>query len=117
VALAQRMSREVEVRDRQWRLKKYRACFVGREAVRWLTRTANAAPSEDDAVALGNAMLQLGLIAHVVRRIPVPVGPCLPIAIVCKVRCGRASVRLHSAESVPACQHVRHTTILHEAPS
>jgi len=67
VALAQRMSREVEVRDRQWRLKKYRACFVGREAVRWLTRTADVAPSEDDAVALGNAMLQLGLIAHVVR--------------------------------------------------
>lgn len=67
VALAERMQREVEVRDRQYRLKKYRACFVGREAVRWMVRVAAVAPSEDDAVALGNAMLQLGLIAHVVR--------------------------------------------------
>ena len=78
MALAERMSREVEVRDRQWRLKKYRACFVGREAVRWLTRTANVAPSEDDAVALGNAMLQLGLIAHVVRPGGVAVVSNLP---------------------------------------
>ena len=67
VALAERMSKEVEVRDRQWRLKKYRSCFVGREAVRWMVRTAAVVPTEDDAVALGNAMLQLGLVAHVVR--------------------------------------------------
>ncbi len=70
VALAERMQRELEVRDRHWRLRKYRACFVGRDAVRWMMNTAAVAPSEEDAVALGNAMLQLGLIAHVVRTTP-----------------------------------------------
>ena len=69
MALAERMNRELEVRDRHWRLKRYRGCFVGREAVRWMVNTAAVAPSEDDAVALGNAMLHLGLIAHVVRGV------------------------------------------------
>lgn len=66
-ALALRMQQGVEVRDRHWHLKRYTACFVGREAVSWMLHTARVAATEAEAVALGNAMMQLGLLAHVVR--------------------------------------------------
>ena len=61
------MEQGVEVRDRHWHLKRYTACFIGREAVAWLLSTARVAATEGEAVALGNAMMQLGLLAHVVR--------------------------------------------------
>ena len=67
MALAERMERGVEVRDRHWHLKRYTECFVGREAVTWLVHTAGVVATEEAAVALGNAMMQLGLLAHVVR--------------------------------------------------
>lgn len=69
MALAKRMQKEVEVRDRHWHLKKYTTCFVGRDAVKWLMCTASLAATEEEAVALGNAMMQLGLLAHVVRTL------------------------------------------------
>lgn len=65
--LALRMQQGVEVRDRHWHLKRYSACFVGREAVTWLLHGAGVAATKDEAIALGNAMMQLGLLAHVVR--------------------------------------------------
>lgn len=64
------MQKEVEVRDRHWHLKKYSTCFVGRDAVKWLMCTASLAATEEEAVGLGNAMMQLGLLAHVVRTPP-----------------------------------------------
>ena len=66
VALAKRMRREVEVRDRHFHLKRYTMCFVGRAAVTWLMHVA---ATEAEAVAIGNAMMQLGLLAHVVRTL------------------------------------------------
>lgn len=49
---------------RTFRLRTYKRCFVGTDAVRWLVRTG-AAADEAAALELGNRMLQLGLLHHV----------------------------------------------------
>ncbi len=54
---------------RTYRLKKYTRCFVGLEAVQWLVN-AGAAADDEEAVFLGNQMLQLGLLHHVKYKHP-----------------------------------------------
>jgi hypothetical protein len=49
---------------RTYRLRTYRKCFPGAEGARWLVSGGHA-PDEAGAVALGNAMLQAGLVHHV----------------------------------------------------
>ena len=39
---------------------------AGRDAVRWLVHSARVAADATEAVAMGNAMMQLGLLHHVV---------------------------------------------------
>jgi potassium-dependent mechanosensitive channel len=50
--------------SRSFRLRKYRSCFVGSDAVSWMLRSGLAG-SVYEAVELGNAMLRLGLLHHV----------------------------------------------------
>ena len=59
----------VEVRDRKYRLKKYKQCFVGSHAVSFLVDNGYTA-SRNQAVALGERMRQKGLFAHVVDDHP-----------------------------------------------
>jgi hypothetical protein len=49
---------------RTHRLRTYRRCFPGAAGVRWLVESGHAA-GDEQAVALGNAMLQAGLLRHV----------------------------------------------------
>lgn len=49
---------------RTHRLRTYRRCFPGSAGVRWLVAQGHAG-DEDAAAALGNAMLQAGLLHHV----------------------------------------------------
>jgi hypothetical protein len=49
---------------RSHRLRTYRRCFPGADGVRWLV-SAGHAGDEAEATALGNAMLQAGLLHHV----------------------------------------------------
>lgn len=59
------MSSELEVRDRRYRLRVYRSCFVGEDAVSWLQSESRHGPcSAEEAVALGNKMVAAGLIYH-----------------------------------------------------
>jgi EAL domain-containing protein (putative c-di-GMP-specific phosphodiesterase class I) len=53
----------VDVRDRIYNLRNYRQCFVGREAVDWLARHQRI--GRHDAVRLGQRLLALGLLSHV----------------------------------------------------
>ena len=46
-------------------LRVLRKC-TGRQAVAWLLETARVAADEFEAVRIGNAMLQLGLLHHAV---------------------------------------------------
>ena len=58
----------VDIRDRQYGFpaKTYRSCFVGSEAVAQMIAQGLAA-DEDDAVRLGNVMLNAGIFHHVQR--------------------------------------------------
>jgi hypothetical protein len=49
-------------------MRRYKASFRGRDAVRWLL-AARAAGSEEEAVLLGNDMLRAGLLHHVKYRL------------------------------------------------
>jgi hypothetical protein len=51
------------VADRRWLLKLHRACFVGSEAVDWLVRHAGV--TRPEAALLGERMVRLGLVRHV----------------------------------------------------
>lgn len=64
--LAGALRANVAIKDRRYRLRTYPQCFVGSEAVRWLVDSGIAA-DVDQAVALGNALLDEGVIHHVVR--------------------------------------------------
>ena len=59
-----RHSTGVSVRDRTHLLTKYRKCFVGSRGVEWLLKHAFADDTES-AIALGQEMLNKGLLEHV----------------------------------------------------
>ncbi len=63
--LAKRMRgpRGVEIRDRGHRGKTYPACFVGADAVTWIARTYEV--TREDAVSLGQRLVDLGFLRHV----------------------------------------------------
>ena len=57
----------VEIKDRRYRFIKYRACFVGNEAVDFLIRHG-LATTRDEAVVLGQSIMkEIGSFEHVTR--------------------------------------------------
>eukprot|EP01048_Picozoa_sp_COSAG05_P010947 COSAG05_NODE_998_length_6249_cov_30.416260_3_plen_798_part_00 len=59
--VALEMAKNIDVRDRKHMLRKYSACFVGSEAVRWMVRTGHAANAKAGEL-LGHVMQDQGLI-------------------------------------------------------
>ena len=61
-------SQGIEVRDRRYRLTKYKDCFIGSEMVDWLV---NCVPTlggdRAAAVELGHKMVRTGFVSHVTR--------------------------------------------------
>lgn len=53
----------VEVKTRRYKLKLYQRCFLGNEAVDWISQRVNI--SRPDAVKLGQQMLDQGICHHV----------------------------------------------------
>jgi hypothetical protein len=58
----------LDIEDRRHLLSVYRRCFVGREAVDWLTHHEGLTRS--DAVRLGQALVDRGTIHHVLDEHP-----------------------------------------------
>lgn len=58
----------LDIARRTWHRKDYDACFVGAEAVAWLG--ARCGLSEEEAVLLGQSLVDLGVIHHVVDEHP-----------------------------------------------
>jgi len=56
----------LDIRDRKWMLKSYPRCFVGSECVSYLLARKHAATRED-AVALGQMLVDNNIIAHVTK--------------------------------------------------
>mmetsp|Transcript_6145 Transcript_6145/g.9267 ORF Transcript_6145/g.9267 Transcript_6145/m.9267 type:complete len:348 (-) Transcript_6145:115-1158(-) len=66
ISMAIRMMGGVSQKDRFYYLKRYSSCFIGSEAISWIMKDQSC--SESDAITLGNRMLSLNLIYHVVRE-------------------------------------------------
>jgi hypothetical protein len=64
--IAAKFKNNVKLLDRSYRLKTYKQCFVGSEAVDYLVNSG-ATASREDAVLLGNAFIEMHMIEHVVR--------------------------------------------------
>lgn len=58
-----RMRNSVPVMDRFYHLIRYRKCLLGSEAVLWLIHDQKC--SQDQAISLGNQLIDLGLLYHV----------------------------------------------------
>ena len=58
----------LEIKNRRYRLNFYPSCFVGSEAVTWLME--NQAYSREEAVELGQILLEKGIIHHVANDQP-----------------------------------------------
>jgi hypothetical protein len=67
--IAEKFKNNVKLSDRSYRLKTYKQCFVGSEAVDYLVHSG-ATSNREDAVVLGNAFLEMHLIEHVLRDHP-----------------------------------------------
>eukprot|EP00730_Choanoeca_flexa_P015622 TRINITY_DN7215_c1_g1_i1.p1 TRINITY_DN7215_c1_g1~~TRINITY_DN7215_c1_g1_i1.p1 ORF type:complete len:669 (+),score=187.63 TRINITY_DN7215_c1_g1_i1:53-2059(+) len=57
----------LEVKDRRYRMQSYKSCFVGKEAVDYMIR-AKMVINRSDAIELGNALIEAGKWAHVLRE-------------------------------------------------
>jgi hypothetical protein len=66
--LATLLNQSLAIADRSYHLQSYPQCFVGTEAVAWLAQYVRRAASE--AVALGQALMALGLLVHVTHDHP-----------------------------------------------
>lgn len=69
VSLAERMQRELEIRERSKGFKRYGACFLGSDAVAWMVSNSITRDA-DGAVRLGNDLLRMGLLYHVSYKYP-----------------------------------------------
>lgn len=65
-ALCADLASNVKALNRVYHLKSYPSCFVGSEAVAWLEK--QYAVSTDQAIALGVALQQLGMLHHVAHE-------------------------------------------------
>ena len=62
-SMAALLAKRLRIRDRSYHLREYPACFVGRAAVKAIAKLC--ACSAADAVAVGRALHELGLLVHV----------------------------------------------------
>lgn len=67
-SLCDLLQTSLDIADRSYRLRPYPQCFVGSEAVAWLARHFKR--SRTEAVALGQALMALGLLVHVAHEHP-----------------------------------------------
>lgn len=60
----------LDIRDRMWRLKNYRKCFIGREFVTWLLATFSNFKTRQTAVLYGQYLMDIHVIKHVCSSEP-----------------------------------------------
>jgi hypothetical protein len=56
------------VKDRKYRTKTYQACFVADAAVGWLKENVEGTSSNEEAVAIGQLLVDQGVIEHVSEK-------------------------------------------------
>ncbi|XP_059167080.1 DEP domain-containing mTOR-interacting protein-like [Physella acuta] len=63
--LREQMHKQGQVKDRRYHLRKYKKCFIGRDAIDWILKMHHA-PSRDEAVRAMQILQKSGVIHHVV---------------------------------------------------
>lgn len=63
-AVADQMQKSIEIKDRSYRMKSYKQCFVGMDAVRFLV-SHGYARNVEAAELVGNRMMKMGIFRHV----------------------------------------------------
>lgn len=66
IATEMRSETGVEIKTRRHNIKLYQRCFLGNEAVDWITKRVKI--SRTDAVALGQKMIDKGIFCHVLEQ-------------------------------------------------
>jgi pyruvate/2-oxoglutarate dehydrogenase complex dihydrolipoamide dehydrogenase (E3) component len=64
--VSQKMLAGVDIKDRTYHLKNYKTCFLGTDAVEWMLKE-DVAKTADDAVLVGQQMMDDKLFYHVTR--------------------------------------------------
>lgn len=59
-------SQDLEIKDRRWRLRIFKKCFIGQEAVDWLSKYLQI--QRDEAIEIGQKLLEEGHIFHVLKE-------------------------------------------------
>eukprot|EP00466_Bigelowiella_natans_P005278 jgi/Bigna1/75616/fgenesh1_pg.36_\ len=67
IEFARKLEEGVKIKDRRYRFRKFKSCFIGREAVSFLVE-AGLAADRQHALSLGARLSRLGVIAHVLNR-------------------------------------------------
>jgi len=67
--LIEMMRDQIDIRNRVVRLRKYKDCFVGSEAVDWMMEKLNL-KNKEEAVAIGETLMMRGFIFHYTRSAP-----------------------------------------------
>lgn len=88
LSVAQDLRSNVDIRDRATRFRVYPCAFVGRDAVTWLAASRYCpGHTREEAVALGQALLQAGFFHHGERRersqLRCECDPCVSASICC----------------------------------
>ncbi|KAI9713028.1 MAG: vacuolar membrane-associated protein iml1 [Bogoriella megaspora] len=60
--------RGIPVMDRRWHLRLHYNCFVGMDLVSWLLKYFRDIETRDEAVEVGNSLMQRGLFQHVQQK-------------------------------------------------
>lgn len=68
--LAERMKAGLEIKDRSWRFRTYKQCFLGSEAVKWLRDSSGQCKDTEHAIMIGNLMMARDLFQHVANAHP-----------------------------------------------
>ncbi|MFM2315576.1 MAG: hypothetical protein RLZZ04_4854 [Cyanobacteriota bacterium] len=68
LAIEMHSEKGVEIKTRRYKLMLFQRCFLGNEAVDWIVKKVKV--SREDAIALGQKMLEKGIFQHVAEEHP-----------------------------------------------
>lgn len=68
LAIEMHSEKGVEIKTRRYKLMLFQRCFLGNEAVDWIVKKVKV--SREDAIALGQKMLDKGIFQHVTEEHP-----------------------------------------------
>eukprot|EP01084_Bolivina_argentea_P017534 32752_1 len=67
IVKAKALKQHLDIKDRRWHLRTYKQCFIGSEAVETMI-IANIANNEQQAIIVGNRLIQYNIIEHVEKQ-------------------------------------------------